>query len=304
MSSILDALNKLEGEKERERAQQTLEPFDIDPESAAEALIEPDALRDSVTLNIRPVTLIAGAVSLLVLIVVIVAITVSVMVDPEPQQVATAVPAILGATSSQQESPAPDTTVTANLSPPEVAAAIPEAIPEQPPVAEPEVMAEPVAAIPEETTEPEPAQAKQPDPTPVSEPVEPEVLEAVPEPVVPEPVKPEPLVVAQATSPGTATASSPRTESVPKPVEAELINIQALPRFTVTLQRKHGLDDFKINMINPISDTNPYGNAIINRAKVFENSYIGGNQVLLKKVQKDGVAVEVVRTGEIFFHGF
>ena len=37
---------------------------------------------------------------------------------------------------------------------------------------------------------------------------------------------------------------------------------------------------------------------------LYENSYIGGNQVLLKKVEKVGIAVEVARTGEKYFHGF
>ncbi|MFP6582368.1 MAG: hypothetical protein VCD00_07400 [Candidatus Hydrogenedentota bacterium] len=290
MSSILDALNKLEGEKERERAQQTLEPAEIDPELAAEALIEPDALRDSVTLNIRPVTLIAGAVSLLILIVVIVAITVSVMVDSAPQQMATADPPTTSISPPQPESTPPAMAETVVESSTEVVAAIPEEVP--------------IAAISEETTAPEPAPVKQSDPTPVSTPVEPVALEATPEPVLPEPIEVEPLVVAKVAAPESKTDVAPQAQPETKIPEAEVLNIQALPRFTVALQRKHGLDDFKINMINPVSDTNPYGNAIINREKVFENSYIGGNQVLLKKVEKEGISVEVVRTGEFFFHGF
>lgn len=67
---------------------------------------------------------------------------------------------------------------------------------------------------------------------------------------------------------------------------------------------QYGLNEFTINMVNPKSDRNPYGSAIINRKKVFEDSYIAGSQLRLHKVVNNGISVEESRTGDKYFISF
>jgi hypothetical protein len=90
----------------------------------------------------------------------------------------------------------------------------------------------------------------------------------------------------------------------PKVIAPRELDVQSLKPLPGGMITRYGLDELKINMVNPQSDRNPYGSAIINGKKVFENSYISGSQILLKKVVDDGIAVEISRTGEQFYKHF
>lgn len=307
MSSILDALNKLEGEKERERAQKDFNPADIDPAAAALDLVEPDALRDSMTLRVRPLTLIAGTVGFLVLVVAIVAITVSVMVKSEPgEKLASVVPPV--AVTPQPTPVIPEPEVPVEQEAPEPVAIIPPPPESAPEIETAQIVEEPAPIIQSPVKVESPALDPKPATVVVPEPIieVPKAEKKVPVAVAVEkiePAPPETIVVAKAPSLPKADPI-PLIESIPDAAPSDNANFLTLPRFTVALQRKHGFDKFKINMINPVSDTNPYGNAIINREKIFENAYISGNQVKLIKVTRQGIALEVARTGEKYFHDF
>jgi len=279
MSSILDALNKLEDEKEQARAQAELDPAEIDPAAAADELIGRKTISGSSTMTLSPMVLAGGAVAFLLFTVAVVVITVSFMMPntPEPQPIA-AIPTKASATPAPIEEPKPTPA------------------PVEPAAAEPE---------PESTPEPEPV-AAEPQPAPVTPAPEPQATivqraqpTVEPEPTRTTPVRPRPIV---------DNSLQPAARPVPEVTETQLPaqseNIQAFPPFTVELQRKHGLNEFKINMLNPESETNPYGSAIINRKKVFENSYIEGNQVRLYKVDRRGIALEVANTRKRYYLAF
>ncbi|MCH7910131.1 MAG: hypothetical protein IIB38_10995, partial [Candidatus Hydrogenedentes bacterium] len=67
MSSIFDALNKLE--QDRAHAQRFSEGVGVDPASAAQELIGPSVLRDRITIRFSPLTLILGGLACVLVLV-------------------------------------------------------------------------------------------------------------------------------------------------------------------------------------------------------------------------------------------
>lgn len=387
MSSILDALNKLELEKELARERENVNPADVDATSAAEDLIGRDVLRDKITMSINPVTLIGGGL-LLVIIVVAVSVGVSVSLRPATPGAETLAavtqglptPAIPLETAPAATPPAPETGSSIPVAVPaaEPVAADPiEVVVEAPPTV---VSAEVVAEALSETTsiqtdrvaevtaevletvelmsrhvdevvlEPVTPKSKVDEPKPVivDPPMTAEPKAEVPAPVAPkaeapklevskaevpvielplvvEPKEEMPEVVLPESServeiakadpvpitPPAVTRFSPEPERrIPDPevkvpaAKPSVLDIRSLPPFSVGMQNQYGLDEFTINMINPKSDRNPYGSAIINRKKVYEGDEISGSQIRLHVVTDAGIAVEVSRTGDLYFARF
>ena len=82
MSSILDALNKLEEEKGLARTQEMVEPETIDPREAVDEMIGRDMMRDKFTMQVNPLTLIVGGLVSVVFVAVVVAVTVTMVLKP------------------------------------------------------------------------------------------------------------------------------------------------------------------------------------------------------------------------------
>ena len=288
MSSILDALNKLEDEKEFAREQENLKPENVDAREAAEEMIGRDVLRDTFALRANSVMLIGGGLAFIFVLVVVVAVSVALVLRPESGGVETvaSVPPPPAA-ESVSAVPGPETTLSA---PEEVeaeakaAVAEVEAAPVVEEVVETAVAAEEIVAskeVVEQVVIETPAvEAPAAAPTTPATPVAEEVA-AVPVVVVRE-----------------AVQIPKRPEPKPLPVE---INVMTLPLFTEVMQHKYGLDELTINLVKPQSPRNQYGSAVINRKKVYEDAYIAGSQIRLIKVVNDGIAVEVSRTGEKYF---
>lgn len=311
MSSILDALNKVEEEQQQLKAQSSDNPDDINLHEAVQDFVEHDVLRDKMTLRVSPMLLLSGGFSVLIVLVCVVSLVVVSMIRPEA-----AIPTTtdLAASTPALKDPSPS-----------IVAPSPEATPAPPPApaenAQPIEEIPPVAAKTPELPSPTPVVEKIPEPTPaIAIPAPPIKTAALPEPSpTPPPVpalekKPDPLpkpssevlesdeaLDFSASPSAAATPSDPSVqESRPKP-EA---SIRSYPPFTPGVQMSAGLDTFKVNMVSPKSDRSPYGSAIINRKKVFEGGFIAGSQVMLYKVEKDGFALEIPRTGKRYFHTF
>lgn len=325
MSSILDALNKLENEKEQARAQAELNPADIDPAAAADELLGIDSnAREPMTLRLSPMILLGSALLFIALTIGTVVATVSFLVKPAPDpQAIASTPAEpspesepVPAPTEPKPSPEPDAAIAAvDDGAEESTDATPAVVdPEPQPAPEP-VAQEPVSANPAPSV-----QERQPDTVAAPQPTEaPEQKETALAQIPPdllttatnEPVNSSPSTLNPPSSQQPRKVLS--NTIAPEPVAAEPVsnpqvaipeNIQTFPPFTVELQHRHGLSDFKVNMLNPESETNPYGSAIINRTKVFESSYINGSRVRLYKVDRRGIAVEIASTGNKYYAKF
>lgn len=311
MSSILDALNKLEQEQAQVELEEEIER-DIDPRQAARELVDglPSPARG---MRLTPAALLLGGAILMVLMVgVSIGVTMIILGGSQPApepgaqdrvaaDVAVAAPAV-----EKAPVPAPDPER-------ESAAAVVAPAAEAPPI-EPEPGPAPVEQTPRGIQEvppvsarqaaaaaprPEPERMIQPSPAPVEpvaiEPVKaPERAPAV-EPVLEEP-EPEPAVEPRPF----ATA---RREPVarPKP-EPAVEDIRQLPPLSRSVEQRYGADPVLINMISPASASRPYAYAIINRIKVTVGDYIGSSRLKLVEVENHGIAVEAA--GERYYVAF
>lgn len=290
MSTILDALNKLEEEKELAREQEDLKPEDVDARAAAEEMIGRDVLRDTFMVRVNPLMLIGGGLVFSVVLVVAVAVSVALVLKPDAPVV-------------ERVASVPPLPVQETLSTPAV-----ESTPEAPAVeAGPEPVLEKAAPVVELIGEssivtPEAAKA----------------IEVVERPQVERPAVAvsgagEPIKIAEArrlraliegaTAPvpvAEETVVTPKIAPAPKPAPVE-IDVLTLPPFTADMRNRYGLNNLLINIVNPKSERNPYGSAMINNKKVFEDGYIAASQIRLHKVVNEGIAVEVSRTGDKYF---
>lgn len=288
MSSILDALNKLEQEKAQVEQE---EERDIDPRQAARELIggrpgRPGAVR------LTPAALLLGAVVFMgAMIAVSVGVTIAIVgrtapaADPVQTQPVAAQPEIVvpvAETPPPTPEPQPE---------PRVAAVVPSAVtPEPEPEPAPvEVVAPPVeqerkeAPVRVAAIAPPPPKAEPVASAPVEKPVEP-VRE--PEPIIEAAPEPEPVVEQ-------APVVTARREPVAAPKPAPVVtDIRKLPPLTLAVSQRYGSEPILINMISPASPTRPYPYAIINRIKVTVGDPIGGSRLRLVEVENHGIAVE------------
>ena len=187
MSSILDALNKLEQEKASRMAEASGEIVPASPEEAAAELLGDNAFNSSLTLTSHswvPVVVALFVGALLTTLTVVV--TLWLVATPGQTVIAAPAPAV------EQEAPLVHTytvPLKAEIEAVEAAPAPPEAQPEPEPVA----AAKAPVAPPQET------------PKPKAKPLPPEALEVAEPAVIPPPALPEPAIVV------------PKPEPVPPP---------------------------------------------------------------------------------------
>lgn len=296
MSSILDALNKLEQEKAQ--ASRESERSDTDPVSIANELVGRSMFRDRVTLRVTPATLLVSLGALSVGLIVItfaaaVVLTRSARETPSVVDQVAAAPAPAALTATGVQAPA---AASVSVSAPEVAQPAAELKRVDLPASNAAVSTEaanpaalPVSTVAPAVEVPKPIETK-PD-TPVSAPglsaPKPEKKETPPaeEPVVAK-AGSAPAGAAAETKPGLevkvpAATSRPRTRMAAKSADAdettarvlpgsrptanrnEDVNLGLLPILTPVDQSRYGFIRLKVNMVKPAGDTNPQGSAIL-----------------------------------------
>lgn len=326
MSSILDALNKLEQEKAQ--AHSEARGFDPNGESGAQDLLGRDILRDRVTLRFSPLSIIVGgmiAVITIAALSVTAALTVfrpvssgstalassAPRVSPEPAP--ESAPVVLPPqenTAEREESPSaavaepPPEESQASIVP--ATATSPES-PNEDPSETPEDISEDASKADAIVTAPPPKEPK-PAPTPrvvakVSKPV------PAAEPPRPDPVQDTVTVPASRVRIAQVPVSAARAPSIPDPEPLlphpegtpTIPSLWELPILTVANQTRYADGELKINMVTPKSDKYPRGYAIINKVKVYEGQRISRTRLTLFKVEGEGIGVQVTTTDERFF---
>ncbi len=315
MSSILDALNKLEEDKAL--AQSTPEGSeDLDPDSVGEELVGRSVLRDRITLRFSPLTLIVGG---LVATVVVVSFSVAASllvvrlsgpveersVDTGLEEASTAM-AVETPNISLVES-AGIVDAGKRIIPAEEGPAVTEAAPEATrpePAREPEhliVAPMEVSGEPEARTEPAGENApERPQEEQAAEPAA-GLVEALPAESALESER-----VAMLPEADVEALAPSRSEEVDAPADpsSAVLSLTELPILTQGDWARYSEGPFMINMVHPKSDTNPYGHAVINVIKVYEGQNIPGTQFKLIGLDMDGIGVAVQGTTKRFFIPF
>lgn len=308
MSSILDALNKLEQEKAQ--AEQEEIDRDIDPQQAVRELVGGLASPGR-TVRLTPAALVVGGLLFMGgMIAISVGVTVAILggdrpaPEPETAPVAAETSAIPEPTPLAAE-PEPEPEFVAAVVPPASYQSEPKTVPAKPPAAgstEAPVVETRVASVAPVAAQSEPAPASETAPpdtqaVPAQAPVEPAVQ--APAPVArevdadPEPVVEEPALAVARPAPAPAPFLEPEPEPEPQPERSPVVtDIRKLPPLTLAVQRRYGAEPILINMISPASANRPYAYAIINRIKVTVGDYIGGSRLKLVDVENHGIAVE------------
>ncbi len=265
MSSILEALKKLEADKNAQQvAIQEPEPVYTSDQMAQSLLgnyadATPGARRQS------PVLLVLGGALFTVLLIGV--------------SVALAVFVLRQVQTPQQNAAAPAPTALAALTPgPAPAATADEKeteVPSEGEVAPPKVAA--VAEAPKPKTRPKPEPQPEPEEAMVVTPV-PVVSEVRYEPYIPKP------------------AESVAKESAPVPED-----IRTLPMLSRSDRAQYRLEGLTINMLNEASPTRPLGNALINLEKIFIGETLPGSNATLIDVKSHGIAIEIMSTRQRYY---
>lgn len=337
MSSILDALKKLEAEKAAKQIGEPEPPEEFHLEAAEEELTAAGRGRAS-EVHVKPAWLLAGA-GIFAIVLVVVSVTVSIVVtrasvhstlppvaanvplppqNPPPQPAAVPAPPPVRSVEPPPaaEPPAPQ----ANETPPAAPQIVVKTLEPPPPPAK--VVEAPAAAI-------APPKAPEPAPEPKAPaPVAPAKVAAPPpppvEPVV-EPPKPAPVVVAKnipspepSPEPAVVPPAPPRAVSAPPPAPvvdtpqpvlpkastqktAERINLDELPILKSSDRARFGLENLKLNVLREANGNRPNGLAIINLNKVYIGEVIPGTRAKLIDVKSHGIGIEIINTGEKFY---
>ena len=301
MSSILDALKKLEEEKAAKRAK---EGGGRPPVESMTPLPDmhraPHNVTNAASMNPRALMLGIGAMSI-ALVAISVTVSVFLLRPSTPAVVAQAPPAALPVAAP---APAPVEVVPA---PVETAPAVPapEAVAPKPaaplaPQAAPET-AEPVAAAPSPAPKPEPAPAPAPKPEAVA------VAAPAPEPE-PEPM-PEPTPLPTVAELTRAPEPEPQPEPEPAPAPeslrpkdvAPVEDLRALPELRSTDRMRHGLEAMRINFLRESAPQRPAAMAVINLNKIHIGEVIPGTTARLVAVERHGIGIEITSTGDRFY---
>jgi hypothetical protein len=305
MSSILDALKKLEEEKAAKRAKEGgyAQPPVESLTPVPDLRRAPHHAGNPASMNPRTLLLGIGAMSIAL---VAISVTVSVfLLRPSPPAVlaqappsapaAAPTPAPVEATVAPVESPAVP-------APEVVAAPAPEAAAPQPaaPLA-PKPAPEPVPAA-SEAPAPAPSQPAAPAPAPKPVPV---VAAAAPAPE-PEP-EPEPTPLptlaelTRAPEPEPAPAPAPAPESLRAKDVAPVEDLKALPELRSTDRMRHGLEAMRINFLRESAPQRPAAMAVINLNKIHIGEVIPGTTARLVAVERHGIGIEITSTGDRFY---
>lgn len=271
MSSILEALKKLEADK---NAQQILAE---EPEPVIQGGFSSSPLLSRVSHptprenHASSITLVlAGGIFAVLLIGVSVLLAIVLMQGQAQRTV--------------PENPGPALALIAPTDPPMITPEIPaDAPPTEAPIEETTVTPISVTpvAIAAPATPPKPPR-KEPPPAPVYERA---VVEMAPPPAD---VRYEPYI-----------PESENTRAGNAPVVPN--DIRQLPMLTRNERDQYRLNDIKINMLNVENDLRPLGNAIINLEKVFIGETLPGTNARLVAVENHGIAIEILSTRQQYY---
>jgi hypothetical protein len=308
MSSILDALRKLEAERAANR-QAEQQPREFRAETAEAELTGNTGGHGWSGRHASPVLLVVGGLLVaVVLVTVSVSASIAVMnartpvggtpsevhiaanppLDP-PQTEAAA--ATAPAAAAEVQSPAPEASAVVEPAPEDVAPPVPEPAPEPVQAASPPVQVAQAGIVPPVSTTAAPAPPvvslppAQPAPPPVVEPEAPAT--ATRTPTQPERAAPRP--------------SPPPPPSVP--FKPEKLDVQSLPLLRPSERPRYGLEGVRMNMLRDISDTRPYGQAIINLDRVMVGDMIPNTDVRLIAIDErnNSIAIETSTGGRFQF---
>lgn len=324
MSSILDALKKLETEKLE--ASRRVEEF-RDAPLAVHELVGPSLLRDRVTLRLNPLFIVTACI-VIVLIIISASVAVSVYVarpvitearNTTPEDVVIQ-PIVQEPPKPAEPTPAPVSTPIANASVP--VAPTPE-ITSQPAVNQAKSIPEPVVNQTSSTkinaksasgSEPQPSKPiplvvpPPSEPAPVKEPVamakrSTSVQEEIKPPaVVKKEIEFESNPLPESFSPTPVPEKPARTEPQQKNSTPASIEINKLPILTESDKERFGIGDLRVNMTRPANPkTRPYASAIINLKPVYVGERIPGGGARLIAVDDRGIAIEIEGSGEQFY---
>ena len=274
MSSILDALKKLEEEKASQNTQ-AIGPGEMDLLRAPTQHGGPPKARALLGL------VVIGLVAV-VLVLVSVLVSVLFMREETPGQQVASSPNIPAPESDTAITPSVPSTVPAEEIPAPVAE-VEESTPAPAEVEQVEATPAPVAVI-------APAEkivvAKAEETPAVTHTPEPEVPAARPVYTRPTPPKPEPVT----------------PEPAPKPRQLALPeDLSTLPLMNHADRDRMGLDELRINLLRPPGERRPVGLAILNLDKVYVGDKIPGTTARLVGVLIDGIAVESTTSGAQYF---
>lgn len=313
MSSILDALKKVEQEKAEANGAEE-KPFSH--ETAEQDLLGDRPTRAGTLSRLSPVFI---AVAGIVLVGVVVAVSVSVAIlltrpAASPTQVAqqTLAPAIQPAVplvSHPAPQPQPTASPTEPVTPPAptpqpapqvVVAAVPPPAPQSPaPPAAPPAPAPVTTLSPQTPQQPleVPAIAKSEEPLPETTGVRTKVAKRT--------EKPKPGVMRLGEAPVQSVppegASEPSAEPKATPARAPIpVDLLTLPVLKESDKERLGLGDIRINMVRPANRAHPYASAIINLQPVHIGEHIPDTAAVLIGVDTRAVAIEIRSSGERF----
>ncbi len=303
MSSILDALKKLEEEK---AARKAVDVGSTDPETPLESFEEiPRSRRrqqqEEVRLSNKTILLLGGGLAV-ALVAVSVTVSLALMRSTAPAQVAMAQPA------APVAAPVAAPTTTPASAAPAAAAPLAESSPRVeslPPVAKvvepaPKPKVEPKAEAPKpKPAEPKPAETK-PEPAPRVAAVEPEqhpLPESFP-PIAPAPVE----------EPAPAPAPAPEPEAAPEAQDsmdpkdvAPVADVKELPVLRTSDRISFGLENMRVNFLREATPNRPAAMAVINLNKIHIGEVIPGTKARLVAVEREGIGIEITDSGKRFY---
>ena len=306
MSSILDALRKVEEEKAAATRPASLE---LDGDTAKDELTGHGGALATVSLT--PLRLLLAAL-LFGVVLVLVSVGVSILAvksstssPPQSRPAGALHPTQPESFFAEEPDYEPEPTVETTevdvpVPIPLSAAETTDASPvESPP-------SEGADASPAETPEPSPPMqlaAKPPHLAQAPAPPEPALAEQTPRPKPSTVVPPQPPAVAKGPPAPVRTVWQPPVTEVKRPAPAErtVQDISLLPILTMSDKERLGLGRLRINMIRVPNKHRPHGSAIVNLRAVYVGERIPGTRVKLIGVEMRGIAVEDESTGSQFY---
>lgn len=298
MSSILDALKKIERDK-----RESQRPVRVDPETAERELIADGTSHEDYVLRLTPGRIAAGAVAV-VLIFAAISVGVSWTVFRPAERNAIDTAASQASPSAfEQPSPAP---VAPESSVPSVA--VTNASGGQPghvsggsaqetripagPLAAPAVDAPPAPEIPAPASVEPAAEPAATRGSAVAPPAE--KIVDVPDPPQGGETPPQVAVAETPASVAWQPASSPPAVSnAPELASSDTRHMSALPLLTEQVRQRHGLPRLRINGISASSLKKPRPSVIINMLPVYKGETIPDTNAVVVDMDMTGVAVEI-----------
>jgi hypothetical protein len=331
MSSILDALNKLDQEKAN--ARRLFERSDVDPVAATHDLVGRSLLRDRVTLRVSPGMLLVYALAVVMGVSALAALVAIALLRPDRDRPTGADSAL--ASAPQQRAADFDDAAAASAPPERSAGPVLVRLPEPEPAPAPQQVqagpSMPMTRPADAATPHEPGKSVSTSPATIApKPVR--SLESVADPPPPA-AAPPPAVQSAPASTSIEDASNQRVArrvesvdtprdrplpaaSAPAPREPVPEDLHNLPVLTPSDIGQFGLLQLKVNMTTPASPTNVRGSAVmtvredaavavaIKPTTLYEGQRIRTTLLRLLKVESDGVAIEDLKTGQRYWLPF